>query len=88
MLPPQPGCPLHLPELRADLVVAAVHRLLLGYGALTMLFNLTLNLVIDFLKAAHPYLLTTVRESVCVCVSVNLRVSDQFWSNPQVCHYF
>lgn len=67
-------------------MVAAVHRLLLGYGALTMLFNLTLNLVIDFLKAAHPYLLTTVRERVCV--SVNLRVSDQFWSNPQVCHYF
>lgn len=49
-------------------MVAAVHRLLLGYDALTMLFNLTLNLVIDFLKAAHPYLLTTVRERVCVCI--------------------
>lgn len=57
-------CLLYLPV--PDLVVAAVHRLLLGYcyGALLMAFNLTLNLVIDFLMAAHSYLLTTV----CVCV--------------------
>lgn len=46
-------CLLYVPV--PDLVVAAVHRLLLGYcyGALLMAFNLTLNLVIDFLMAAH-----------------------------------
>lgn len=43
------GRPLYLLVQGADLVAAAIHRLMLGYcyGALLVAFNLMLNLVID-----------------------------------------
>lgn len=68
------GRPLYLSVQGADLVVAAIHRLMLGYcyGALLVAFNLILNLVIDLPQTAHPYLLTTV----CVFVQFVQFVGD------------
>ena len=71
------GRPSYLPVQKADVMAAANQSLLLGYcyGALLTALCLTLNLVIDLLKAAHPHRLcvcvfTCLFVCVCVCVYV------------------